>query len=824
VALDHAQHVFDADPGPAADADRLRAVRHAREVVKELGSPAARRRRRHVLMEFGTADVVQPARTVLRRHGPAAARRWVLGRLRARQERLWNLVEEVTHNHPVMLNRAPTLHRMGIQAFEPVLVEGNALRLHPLVCKAFNADFDGDQMAVHLPLSIQARAEAAVLMMPTNNLFNPASGQIIVGPSQDMVMGCHYLTAELPAEPAADVRAIGTVDEEAGRRPPPPPAQFTPPGTDHGAGAVFAGPAEVLLAHALGKVGTHARVRLRLPPGRAAVEEGHEHEAGEPRRGMVTTTVGRVLFDDVLPPGLPFYNLTLTARRLNRVLADCHRLLGQRPTVELADRIKRLGFEAATRSGLSFAADDIPSPRNKAAILAATRKSVDSLRAAYRRGDLEASEYALRLLDRWSEAHKQVTAHLLPDLRHDTRDGRSYLNPLFVQVDSGARGSLDQLRQLAGMRGLMASVSGRVIERSITASLREGLPSWDYFLSAHGARKGLTDKGVRTAEAGYLTRKLIDAAQRVVVTAHDCGTHQGIAKRGPDLAGLVRGRVSLYDVAPPCGPVLVRADELITPEQAGLLAARGVPEFWVRSPLTCAADGVCQLCYGTDLATGRLVEMGSAVGVIAGQSIGEPGTQLTLHTFRLGGLAGKDILNDLERVTRLLEAKPVGDRDPAALMDAWGPEAVREYFLGELRAVYRQHGLEIDDRHFEVVLARLLAFVRVTEPGDTDLLPEQVLERRAFDTTNAGLPVGARPATCRPHLLGLTRAASAAPGFLAAASFQRSVAVLTEAALAGRVDCLVGLKENVMLGRLIPAGTGLKRRRTVSRVLSEPEA
>jgi DNA-directed RNA polymerase subunit beta' len=879
LALEHAGRVFEADHLHVAELDRPRALRNARDIVKEFGSPAARRRRAHLFQEFGPGELVERATRVLREQGPAAARRWVLRMLRARQERVWALVEETTRHHPVLLNRAPTLHRMGIQAFEPVLIEGNAIRLHPLVCKAFNADFDGDQMAVHLPLSLEARVEASVLMMAPYNLFNPASGQLIVAPSQDIVMGCHYLTTALPRPGEVEVRPEPSPQASelaGGRSTVPPPAQFTPPATTGGEGAVFGSAAEVRLAHALGKVGTHARIRLRLEEGRRVVEEGREDEPATPGAGRrIDTTVGRALFDDLLPPQLPFHNLPLTARRLSRLLAECHGRLGPRATLELLEGIKRAGFAAATRSGLSFATDDLPRPADKGAILEATRKKVEGLRAAYRSGNLGSDEYALRLLDLWSQAHKRVTARLLPDLRQDTRNGRPYLNPLFVQVDSGARGNLDQLRQLAGMRGLMASVSGRVIERSITASLREGLPSWDYFLSAHGARKGLTDKGVRTAEAGYLTRKLIDAAQRVVVTAPSCFTPRGIAKRGRGaaLAALIQGRVSREAIRNAGGDVIVHQNGLISPEQARQIGSLGLTEVWVRSPLTCeAAAGVCRLCYGLDLGTGRLVEEGTAVGVVAAQSIGEPGTQLTLHTFRLGGLAGKDIVNDLERVTRLLEASSPADRavlaprsgvlsvsgegeattaviegtggdasvplagkalvvragerveagarltageaDPVELLGLAGVDAVQEHLLSEVRGVYRRHGLEIDDRHFEVILARLLGFVRVQDAGDTELLPGQVLERGAFQAVSRRAQMGGgRPATGQAHLLGLTRVAEGAGGFLAAASFQRAVAVLAEAALAGRVDTLAGLKENVMLGQLIPAGTGQRRLR-----------
>jgi DNA-directed RNA polymerase beta' subunit len=864
--IEHLRPVANSKDEPA-NAEAAAAREEARTFVKEQDTIELRLRGRAILDELPTPKAVEAVRDCLRKQGRKAARELVHRILVARQVHLWELVRQVITGHPVLLNRAPTLHRVGIQAFEPVLVEGNAIRLHPLVCRAFNADFDGDQMAVHLPLSEKAIAEALTLMTPASNLFNPANGQLLVAPSQDIVLGCYYLTAQLPTpQEAAAVGASGL----------PPPATFTPPETDRGSGTIFTDIQEVQLAYELGKIGTHARIVLRLPEG-VLIDEGDEqtgpvHPAG-PR---IETTVGRVLFNAVLrscapraegADALPFYNLTLTGKWLARILGRCHRQFGVRVTVELVDRLKEAGFQAATRSGLSFAMDDVPHPRDKQAVLAASLAKAGELRKQYQAGNLDESAYAGELFDLWAAAHKQATARLMHDLEHDTRNARPYLNPLFVMADSGARGSIDQLRQLAGMRGLMASLSGRVIDRPITASLREGLPSWDFFVSAHGGRKGLTDKGVRTAEAGYLTRKLVDAAQQVVVTCSDCGTVQGVRKRAP-LGARVRGRVSLEEVRDEQDRVVVGENELISTGQARRLAEMERESLWVRSPLTCRApSGVCQRCYGLDLATGRLVEVGTAVGVIAAQSIGEPGTQLTLHTFRLGGVAGKDIVNDLEKVTRLLEASTPAR--PAVLAPRSGVVRIVDYAEGQrpggpgwwldesgrlggralsvrdgqaveagaplteggvplarmlaladagmvgdsilesVRQIYRHHGLEIDDRHFEVILARMLSWVVVRGPGDTDLLPGQVLERAALQEINARLGPGGKPATVRPCLLGVSQVASRAGGFLAPASFQRAVAVLAEAALEGRADRLVGLKENVILGRLIPAGTGL---------------
>jgi DNA-directed RNA polymerase subunit beta' len=654
---------------------------------------------------------------------------------------------------------------------------------------------------------------------------------------------------------------------------------FAPPRTDHGGGRAFAGPDEVRLAYDLGKLGPHARIRLRWP-GCHVIDEADEKQ---PRRvapcSIIDTTAGRALFNAALPPGLPFYNLAMTSRRLGRVLGDCHRKHGPDVTVELLDRLKEIGFEASTRSGLSFATDDVPLPRDKPAALRHAFARVERLKRGLAEGDVASEDYPTLLLEAWDTAHKKITQSLMPDLRHDARNGSPYLNPLYVMADSGARGSPEQIRQLAGLRGLMASVSGRVIERPITASLREGLRSWDYFVSAYGSRKGLTDKGIRTAEAGYLTRKLVDAAQQVIVTEADCGSLLGMLKRAPvgTLGGRVIGRVSLEAVCDERGRPVIDAGELISPGQARRLAEMGRSELRVRSPLTCqAARGVCQRCYGLDLATRKLVEIGAAVGVIAAQSIGEPGTQLTLKTFQAGGVAGKDVVSDLERVTRLLEVSPVEDpvplaprravvrvaryqegEEPAACRGWWldetgademlrlrrrrvrvadgqtveagtplcegdvdlrqmlalgGSGLVGDYLLEGVRKLFREHWLEVDDRHFEVILSRMLGGVIVRDAGDTDLLPGEVLSRPSLAAVNRALAAGQRPAYARTWILGVSQAAARAQGFLAAASFQRAVKVLSEAAITASRDDLLGPKENVILGRTIPAGTGLGSR------------
>jgi DNA-directed RNA polymerase subunit beta' len=880
--VQHLAHVrlLAAQKEETADPEVLALRESARAFVKEQDTAELRSHGRAILDELPSTETVEEVREALRSQGRKAARQLAHRMLLGRQAQLEKLVRQTIAGHPVLLNRAPTLHRMGIQAFEPVLVEGNAIHLHPLVCKAFNADFDGDQMAVHLPLSEAAIREALSLMTPARNLFNPANSTPITTPSQDVVLGCYYLTAMLPqAEagknlssakqtslPSNNPHTSASVGEGSKT-----PIQFTPPTTDHGGGRAFAGSDAIGLAYELGKLGIHARIRMRLPPG-TLLDTGDEQTGPvRPSNRLIETTTGRVLFNALLPPGLPFYNLTLNGKWLSRILASCHLRLGPRRTVELIDRLKQAGFQAATRSGVSLGIDDVPLARDKPAVLKEAHHKAARLREEYETGNASEADHADRVVDLWTAAHKQATASLMPDLMNDHRGGKPYLNPLFVMADSGARGSIDQIRQLAGMRGLMASVSGRLIERPITASLREGLPSWDFFVSAHGGRKGLTDKGVRTAEAGYLMRKLVDAAQQVIVTIPDCGTSNGVLKRAPgSLGARVRGRVSLEEVRDEQGRVVVDKNELISPGQARRLSEMQHEVLRVRSPLTCEAPhGVCQRCYGIDLSTRRLVALGTPVGVIAAQSIGEPGTQLTLNTFRLGRVAGKDIVNDLEKVTRLLEASPPsrpavlapraglirivrydldqhgpprlgwwldrfdrlngralrvhdrqivaagtplteGDVDLQQMLALAGPVMVGEHVLESIRQAYRYHGLEIDDRHFEVILERMLSSVSIHHPGDTGLLHGQAVDRRVLHAAHRRLREGQQPAEARPCLLGVSAVAGRTAGFLAAASFQRAVKVLSEAALAGQVDRLSGLKENVILGRRIPAGTGAR--------------
>jgi DNA-directed RNA polymerase subunit beta' len=577
-----------------------------KKIALELFQPFIIRR----LKELNHADTIKSAKKMLER----------------KVEEVWDILEEVIHNHPVLLNRAPTLHRMGIQAFEPVLVEGNAIRIHPLVCKGFNADFDGDQMAVHLPLSIEAQVEAMTLMMSTNNIFSPANGSPIISPTQDIVMGSYYLTVPRPGEKGEYKNENGF---ETG---------------------VYASPNEVFLAFSQKKVGVHAMIRMRLPAHKTL--KGDSEKEFKP--GMVVkTTVGRVIFNDILLPQMPYYNLSLGQKQLQGIIADCYQLLGRRETINLLDNMKDLGFRESTRSGLSFATDDLKTPASKEAILAAAEKEVAKAAKLYQRGVITEQERYNQVLDHWTHAREQITAEMMEQLRNDVRNGEVYLNPVFLMADSGARGGVEQIRQLAGMRGLMAKPSGQIIETPIKANFREGLTVLEYFSSTHGARKGLADTALKTADSGYLTRKLADVAQNVVITMENCGTAQGITKgviyKGEkvevSLSQSIRGRVSRVNIVDPItDDVVVRENDMITVAAAKKLEDMQIEKIQVRSPMTCEATlGICRRCYGMDLATGQLVEPGMAVGIIAAQSIGEPGTQLTMRTFHIGGTATRSM-------------------------------------------------------------------------------------------------------------------------------------------------------------------------------------
>jgi DNA-directed RNA polymerase subunit beta' len=999
-----------------------------KKVALELFQPFIIRR----LKELGLADTIKSAKKMLER----------------RDEEVWDILEEVIRDHPVLLNRAPTLHRMGIQAFEPVLIEGNAIRLHPLVCGGFNADFDGDQMAVHLPLSYEAQIEACTLMLASNNIFSPANGAPIISPSQDMVLGIYYLTKR---------HGIETVDREKLMR--------------------FSSLHELFLAYGHGYTQTHRAVTVRMEPGRRIKtgpktpelevdKDGKvllaESAAASGARGYLTTTIGRAIFNDILPPGMPFYNYELDKRGVQALISDCHRLLGRDATLELLDDLKDLGFKASTRAGLSFSTGDIRVPPTKQKILAATQKEIDKVEKGFQKGVITDGERYSKIVDLWTHAREKVGDDLMHVLRQDYREDDSYVNPIYCMVQSGARGSIDQIRQLGGMRGLMAKPSGKIIETPIKANFREGLKVLEYFSSTHGARKGLADTALKTADAGYLTRKLTDVAQNVVTTIEDCGTPNGVTKsvvyKGEkialSLAQAIRGRVAratIIDVVN--DEVVVREHDLITEDAAMRIEALGHEKIRVRSPLTCESGfGLCARCYGMDLSRGTLAERGLAVGIIAAQSIGEPGTQLTMRTFHIGGTASRaieesevkakrpgkvsfanvkvvtnsagesvvlnrngeirlldkrgrevdrypvpvgaavfvkdgdtvkagaslcqwdphhvpilaefkgkiryedviegktlkierdarrgtvrkqviehkgdlhpqlvledskgqalalypiperayievdegvgvgpgellaktardisgteDITGGLPRVTELFEARrpkdpaviseidgvvelgdkkrgkrtiivrALGDKgeviqeqehavpqgkhlrvhkgddvragealvdgqlEPQEILRITGEEAVQEYLLKEIQNVYRSQGVVIDDKHIEIIIGQMMRKVEVKDPGDSEFLPGAVVDRFRFRSENDRLrKERKKPATGQTLLLGITKASLSSESFISAASFQETTKVLTEAAIAGRRDYLVGLKENVILGHMVPTGTGFR--------------
>jgi len=997
------------------------------------------------LKDLGHADTIKSAKKMLER----------------KDEEVWDILEQVIRNHPVLLNRAPTLHRMGIQAFEPILVEGNAIHLHPLVCKGFNADFDGDQMAVHLPLSIEAQVEAHTLMMSTHNIFAPSNGRPIMSPSQDTVMGCYYISIE-----------------KSGMK---------------GEGMIFSSMGEADLAFAQGVIDRHAKIKVRLPKHRRLKTDDGNAKMG----AVIDTTYGRVLFNMMLPNGLDFYNHAMKGSDLAAVISDCYQRLGRRATINLLDDMNQLGFRESTRSGLSFGTDDLVTPESKTQYISEAEKEVMKFKKRHDRGIITQAERYSQVLDLWTHAREKITKDKMQAMELDDHLGPWYVNPVFLMAHSGARGGIEQIRQLAGMRGLMAKPTGEIIETPIKANFREGLTVLEYFSSTHGARKGLADTALKTADSGYLTRKLADVAQNVVITLQDCGCTQGITKgvvyRGEKvevrLADAIKGRVSRQNIVNPVtDEVIVHENEMITMDIARKIEEMGLEKIQVRSPMTCDASlGVCRACYGMDMSTGAQVEEGMAVGIIGAQSIGEPGTQLTMRTFHIGGainlsieeseikskkggtvkfarmrsvrneegaeivltrngevtlldtkgreiekyevptgakllvtenqevgkgvvlcewnphkipilceVSGKirfddvvegetmrlerdpgggtrnvivdhkgdlhpqiviedaegkpldvyymperavitvqegkmvqagtelaempretsgisDITGGLPRITEIFEARK--PKDPAviaevdgvveiqqtkrrgkrtiivrsesgvehehlvphgkrflvhtgdivkagqALVDGplvphdilrvSGEEAVQQYLTHEIQQVYRSQRVDINDKHIEIIIARMLRKVKIETPGDTSLLPGLVMDKfefrrvnnllndclkisdpgdseysvgtlvpkEALEVTNTqieglgGKPAKGKkpkPATASTQLLGITKASVQSSSFISAASFQETTKVLTEAALAGKVDKLVGLKENVILGHLIPAGTGFR--------------
>ncbi|RKY22699.1 MAG: DNA-directed RNA polymerase subunit beta' [Planctomycetota bacterium] len=972
-------------------------------IALELYQPFIIRR----LKELGYADTIKSAKKMLER----------------KDEEVWDILEEVIQEHPVLLNRAPTLHRMGIQAFQPVLVEGNAIKLHPLVCAGFNADFDGDQMAVHLPLSYEAQIEATALMISTNNIFTPANGSPIISPSQDIVLGCFYLTTGRDGE--------------------------------LGEGKVFCDEQEVFRAYGDGKVGVHAQIKVRLTSKRSIrTKEGLTDWDGRP----IDTTVGRVLFNDILPSECPFWNVELDKGTIKKVISDAYAVIGKEGTVRLLDALKSVGFKSATRAGLSFATVNLIMPSKKTSILEATDEEVLGVNEQYANGVITEGERYNQVIDLWTHARERVGEEMMAEWQASVRDASSAINPVYVMERSGARGTIEQIRQLAGMRGLMAKPSGKIIETPIKSNFREGLRVLEYFSSTHGARKGLADTALKTADSGYLTRKLADVGQNIVVSRDDCGTINGVSKgaimKGDKidvpLADRIRGRVArdtITDIV--TERVIVDENQLITVEIAAEIAALGYEKVRVRSPLTCeAGKGACAACYGMDLSRGKMAELGLAIGIIAAQSIGEPGTQLTMRTFHIGGTASRalaesktkaarkgvikyvsmklgenlegekvsldrngilvilddkgrelerytvplgallpvadggkvrageiiatwdphsipifadrsgrvrfedivegktlktevdrggvarrsimdhkgdlhphvvieneegtpltyypiperafievedgkvvkagtlvaktpratmgtqDITGGLPRVTEIFEArKPKepgvmaeidgtvelvremkrgkrtilvknddtgvvhehlvphgkhlkvqsGDRVeaghpliegaliPQDILRINGEEALQNYLLREVQGVYGSQNVTIDDKHIEVIISQMLRRVQVGDPGDTEFLPEAVVDKFLFRGSNKALvKEKKRPATAEPVLLGITKAALQSDSMISAASFQETTKVLTEAALAGRRDNLVGLKENVILGNMVPTGTGFR--------------
>ncbi len=808
---------------------------------------------------------------------------------------VWDVLEEIIKDHPVLLNRAPTLHRLGIQAFEVILVEGSAIQIHPLVCAAFNADFDGDQMAVHVPLSPAAKEEARELMLASHNLLKPASGEPIVEPTKDMVLGVFYLTMDKPGE--------------------------------RGEGKVFYSPDEVALAYDLGHVGMHAKIKLAL--------DGALRGARGAKK-LIDTTVGRVLFNEILPPEMRFVNDTLDKKKLKELVAGVYAQLGPAGTAEIVDQVKEIGFKYATRSGLTIAIDDITVPAEKETILQRVAARVNDVEQQFRKGLITEEEQYVKTVELWTEATERVTEAVAQAMRE--------ASPIRVMANSGAtKGGFQPIRQLAGMRGLMADPAGRIIALPIKSNFREGLTALEYFISTHGARKGLADTALRTANAGYLTRRLVDVAQEVIITEEDCGTNDGVwidaeskERTGETFAERVVGRVAASALAhPKTGEVIVPAGEIITEDAWKIAEKVQVRKARVRSPLTCGSrHGLCAKCYGRDLARGGLIRMGEAVGIIAAQSIGEPGTQLTLRTFHTGGVAGvEDITHGLPRVEEVFEARdPKGEaliaeadgtvrvvnadgarvlkivsshvqRDtyeipartrvvvkdgekieagaviarshkdgneivaakggevirenghvviryhqkdehvselaptarlrvedgqkvragdqltegalnPHRLLAILGREAAQMYLLEQVQSVYRSQGVNIHDKHIEMILRQMFRMVRVKSTGDTDLLPGQLVDRLAFeDVNNRVTERGGVTATAQPVLLGVTKASLNTESFLSASSFQHTINVLSEAAIAGRRDDLYGLKENVIIGKLIPAGTGFRARK-----------
>ena len=766
---------------------------------------------------------------------------------------VWDVLEDVIKEHPVMLNRAPTLHRLGIQAFEPILVEGKAIKLHPLVCTAFNADFDGDQMAVHLPLSVEAQAECRFLLLSPNNLLKPSDGGPVAVPSQDMVLGIYYLTQERE----------GAVGE----------------------GMCFKNLNEAILAYENKACTLHSRIKVRVT----------KTIDGEEKSGIVESTLGRFIFNEILPQDLGFVDRSnpdnafllevdfhVGKKQLKKILESVINTHGASVTAEVLDNIKATGYKYSTRAAMTVSISDMTVPASKPELLKRAQDTVDLISNNFRRGLITEEERYRAVVDTWNEIDGILTKDLL--------DGLDKYNNIFMMADSGARGSNQQIKQLAGMRGLMADTTGRTIELPIKSNFREGLDVLEYFMSAHGARKGLSDTALRTADSGYLTRRMVDVSQELIIRDMDCcegrdeiyGMTVKAFTEGKELIESLKdritGRYSCEEIKDENGDVIVKKNHMITPSRAKRIIDSGIEEVKIRTILTCHShNGICSKCYGANMATGEAVQVGEAVGIIAAQSIGEPGTQLTMRTFHTGGVAGDDITQGLPRVEELFEARkpkglaiiaefggkveirdtkkkreivitneetgesktyliPYGSRikvldgaileagdeltegsiNPHDLLKIKGVRAVQDYMLREVQRVYRLQGVDIADKHIEVIVRQMLKKIRVEESGDAEVLPGTLMDALDFEETVLALEAeGKTPPTGTQIMLGITKAALATDSFLSAASFQETTKVLTEAAIKGKVDRLVGLKENVIIGKLIPAGTGMKRYRDV---------
>ena len=800
-----------------------------KEMALELFKPFVMKK----LVEDGTASNIKSAKKMVERAKPE----------------VWDVLEGIIKGHPVMLNRAPTLHRLGIQAFEPVLVEGRAIRLHPLVCTAFNADFDGDQMAVHVPLSAEAQAEARLLMLSANNLLKPQDGKPVTIPSQDMVLGSYYLTIDRDTEP--------------------------------GTGKVFRNVDEALMAYNEGVVGIHAPIKVRLT----------KEVGGKTESAIVDATPGRLIFNERIPQDLGFVDRSDPSKKFDleimftcgKIIDKCIRVHGFHITAEVLDSIKAMGYKYSTKGALTVAVADMLVPEGKDEMIHVSEKKVAQIDRKYKRGFITDQERYRLTVAEWEETTKKVTAKL-----QDNMKAQRY-NPIHMMADSGARGSINQIRQLAGMRGLMASASGKTIEIPIKSNFREGLTALEYFIAARGARKGMADTALRTADSGYLTRRLVDVSQDVIIREDDCGATKGIwvedIKEGNQIIEPLRerllGRYPVDDICDPqTGVVIVPKSKMMNEHDADKVIEAGITRVQIRSVLECRArKGVCSHCYGINLAMGTPVGKGEAVGIIAAQSIGEPGTQLTMRTFHTGGVAGSDITQGLPRVEELFEARRPkkaatlaeiggmvsieeskrttvktvnvvdpktgemrsyqlasssgirvtdgqeipkgfqlneGSLNPHDILRILDPRAVHDYEIKEVQKVYRQQGVDINDKHIEVIVRQMMRKVRVEDAGDAEVLPGSVMDLLEFEDYNnkvqERIDAGEedlRLAVCEPTLMGITKASLATDSWMSAASFQETTRVLTDAAIKGKVDPLMGLKENVIIGKLIPAGSGV---------------